>query len=108
MGPIEDLLAAVGRLPSARVEIDDAQASASVRVGARVVADIDLRHGRVLVHAPADVIPTLRQVFPSSQPAASGIALDLADARAGAEAFGAIRRRVDVERLVGQYRDSSP
>jgi hypothetical protein len=74
-GSVEALLAAVQRIPAVTLEIDDAQRSAGVRVGATLIARIDLWHGRVLVHAPADVIPTLRRVFPSSRPAANGIAM---------------------------------
>jgi len=106
--PVEALLAAVRQIPAVSVEIDDAQRSATVRVGARSVACIDLLHGRVVVKAPADVIPTLQPVFPSSRPAANGIAFDLADDHARSEALAAIRRRVRVERVVAQLRDASP
>jgi hypothetical protein len=102
------LLAAVERLPAATLELDDARRTAGVRVGARLVARIDLWHGRVLVDAPGHLIPTLRRVFPSSRPAVDGIAFDLADAQARSDALAAIRRRVDVERVSGQSREASP
>jgi hypothetical protein len=108
MAVVEQLLAAVERLPGVRVEIDGARGSAAVRVGAGLVARVDLGHGRVVVDAPADVIPALQQAFPSSRPATGGIAFDLADEPARADALGAIRRRVDVERVVAQFREASP
>lgn len=107
-GVSETLLAAVERLPSVRVEIDDARRSAGVSVGARLIADIDLEQSRVLVHAPADTIQTLHGAFPSSRPAAHGIVFDLADAEHSAEALAAIRRRAHVETLVPQFREGSP
>jgi hypothetical protein len=105
---VQALLAAVERIPGVELEIDDARTSAAVRVGAQVVARIDLWHGHVVVNAPADVIPTLQGVFPSSTRAATGIAFDLDHAQARSEALPAIRRRVDVERVVAQYREASP
>ena len=108
MRSVETVLVAVERLPAVKLEIDDAQASAGVRVGARLVAHIDLRRGGVLVDAPADTIPTLHRVFPSSRPTAYGIVFDLAHARGSSEALAAIRRRVNVERLVWQLRLASP
>ena len=105
----ESVLSAVEGLPGVEVHIDDAEAEAGVRVGARVVARIDLRgHGGVLVELPEDRIPTLQRVFPSSRPTADGIAFDLADSKCRAEAIAAIRRRVNVERLVWQFRVASP
>jgi hypothetical protein len=74
-------------------------------VAAGLVARIDLRHGGVLVHTPADTIPTLQRVFPSARPAAGGIAFDAADS---SEALAAIRRRVKVQRLLWQFLVASP
>ena len=108
MRSVECILGAVERLPAVKLEIDDSQVSAGVRVGARVVARIDLRHGGVLVDLPADRIPTLQRVFPSCRPTADGIAFDLADAQSCAEALAAIRRRVNVEGFVWQFRAASP
>jgi hypothetical protein len=71
MRSVETILAAVERLPAVNLQIDDAQRSAGARVGARLVARIDLRH-----HC--------------------------------SEALAAIRRRVNVERLVWQFRVASP
>jgi hypothetical protein len=50
----------------------------------------------------------LHHVFPSSRPTDEGIAFDLADARSRSEALAAIRRRVNVERLIPQFRATSP
>jgi hypothetical protein len=105
---VETILAAVEGLPSVKLEIDAAQRSAGVRVGARLVARIDLGHGGVLVSAPAEWIPTLQRVFPSSRATANGIVFDLADSQNCSEALAAIRRRVNVERLVPQFRVASP
>jgi hypothetical protein len=105
---VETILAAVERLAAVKLEIDDAHRSAGVRVGARLVARIDLQHGGVLVSAPAGWIPTLQRVFPSSRQTANGIVVDLADAQDHAEALAAIRRRVNAERLVPQFRVASP
>jgi hypothetical protein len=77
-------------------------------VGARLVARIDLRRGRVLVNSPADTILTPQRVYPSSRPAANGIVFDLRDARACSEALAAIRGRVNVARLIWQIRVASP
>lgn len=108
MRSVESILGAVERLPAAKLEVDDSHVSAGVRVGARIVARIDLRHGGVLVDLPADRIPTLQRVFPSSRPTADGIAFDLADAQSCVEALAAIRRRVNVEGFVWQFRAASP
>ena len=108
IGSLETLLAAVEGLPAVRAERDDAAGSAGVRVGARIVARIDLRHGDVVVHAPADTIPTLQRVFPSARPTADGIAFHVAESKGWAEALEAIRRRVNVERLIWQARVTSP
>ena len=105
---VEAILAAVERIPGAKLEIDARQRSAGVRVGARLVAHIDLRHGRVLVNVPTDTIPTLRRAFPSSRPSAKGIVFDAVNARACSEAVAAIRRRVTMERLAPQLRVASP
>jgi hypothetical protein len=108
MQSVESILGAVERLPAVKLEIDDFQATAGVRVGARVVARIDLRHGEVLVEVPADRIPTLQRVFPSCRATADGIAFDLLDDQSCSEALAAIRRRVNVEDLVWQFRAASP
>jgi hypothetical protein len=68
---LDNILAAVDQMGSAKSEIDEG--SASVRVGARVVAQIDLRRDQVLVNAPPDVIPALQRAFPSSRQAATGV-----------------------------------
>ena len=102
------ILTAAERLPAVAVEFDDARRRAEVRVNARVVAHIDLDHDRVLVTAPADVIPALGRVFPSSRRAAAGIVFDLRDGQTCSEALDAIRRRVNVERFRPQSRLASP
>jgi radical SAM superfamily enzyme with C-terminal helix-hairpin-helix motif len=106
MRSVETILAAVERLPATELEID--ARSAEVRVGGRLVARIDLHQGRVVVHAPADVVPRLQRAFPSSRPAPNGIGFDLAKPSSCLEAFAAIRRRVNVQRLVWQFRGASP
>lgn len=108
MRSVETVLAAVERLPATELEIDDTGRSAEVRVGGRLVARIDLHRGRVVVSAPADVVPRLRRAFPSSRPAPDGIGFDLANASSPLEAFAAIRRRVNVQRLIWQFRGASP
>ena len=108
MESVQTILSEVERLPRVDVEIDDAGGSAEVRVGARVVARLDLRDGGVLVEAPADRIPLLHEAFPSSRSTEDGIAFDLGDSECCSEALEAIRRRVNVERLVWQFRASSP
>jgi hypothetical protein len=108
MQSVEAILAEVERLPAVKLEIDDAESWAGVRVGARVVARIDLRHGGVLVNAPGDMIPTLQRVFPSSRPTPDGIVFDLADPEGCSEALAAIRRRVNVESLIWQVGDALP
>jgi hypothetical protein len=105
---VETILAAVERFPAAKLEIDDAQGSARVRVGARLVAHIDVRQGRVLVNAPGDTLLSLQRVFPSSRPTANGIVFAPADPQDWAEALAAIRRRVNVETLAWQFRVASP
>ena len=79
-----------------------------VQVGGRRVARVDLRDGRVVVYAPADTIPALQRVFPASHPTADGIVFDALDAENCREALAAIDRRVQVERLVPQFRVASP
>jgi hypothetical protein len=108
MRSVETILAAVERLPATELEIDDTARSAEVRVGGRLVARIDLHQGRVVVNAPADVVPSLRRAFPSSRPAPNGIGFDLANSSSCSEAFAAIRRRVNVQRLIWQFRGASP
>jgi hypothetical protein len=106
--PIETIVAAVDRVPAAMVDIDDARTSANVRVGGRIVARLDLRHGRVLVNSPADTLPTLQRVFPSSRPTAEGIVFDLADSQDCSEALASILERVRVEIFMHQARWASP
>jgi hypothetical protein len=77
-------------------------------VAARHVAQLELAHGRVVVIAPADMVPALERVFPSSRPIANGVAFELENAHHHSEALAAIRRRVTVERLMWQFRVSSP
>jgi hypothetical protein len=106
--PGETLIAALEPLPSVRVKVAPGRGSAGVYVDVRRVADIDLDGDAVLVYSPAETIPTLLGVFPSSRPVAEGIAFDLSDAGHCAEALAAIRRRAHVETLVPQFRESSP
>jgi hypothetical protein len=101
------LLSGVERLAGVTLEVDNAQSSAGVRVGARLVAHIDLQDGCVLVNAPADTIATLHRLFPSSRPTAHGIVFDLADSQDCSEALAAIQRRVHVERFSWQFRGAS-
>jgi hypothetical protein len=108
MASSETLLAAVERLPGVRLEIDDARRSAGVHVAARLVAHLELAQGRVVVSAPADIVPTLERVFPRSRPIVNGVVFELEDAHHHSEALAAIRRRVSVERLMWQFRVSSP
>jgi hypothetical protein len=107
-GPVDRLLAALEHQPPARLQVDRRGGSAAVRVGAGVVARIDLRRARVLVDAPADRIPTLRALYPSSRPARGGIVFHLGDSGSYSEALAAIRRRARVQRFVGQFRSGSP
>jgi hypothetical protein len=78
MQAVEGILGAVEGLPAVRLDIDDDQRPAGVRVGAWLVARIDLRRGSVLVSAAA------------------------------AERIPALRRRVNVERLAPRLRVVSP
>jgi hypothetical protein len=104
--PLDDILAAVDQIPSTELEID--QGSARVRVGARVIAEIDLRRDEVVVNAPSDVVSALRREFPSSRPAATGVVFDLAGRQDESVALAASRRRVKVEELAWQARVGSP
>jgi hypothetical protein len=104
----ETLLAAVERLPGVTLEIDDARGLAGVRVAARVVAHLELVQGRVVVGAPADMVPAFERIFPCARPIANGVVFELEDAHHHSEALAAIRRRVMVERLMWQLRVSSP
>jgi hypothetical protein len=61
--PLDSILAAVDKMGSARLEIDEE--AANVRVGARVLARIDLHRDELLVNAPSDVLPALQNAFPS-------------------------------------------
>jgi hypothetical protein len=107
--PVETILAAVEGLPAVKVQINDAAEEAGIRVGARVVARVDLRgSGGVLVELPPERIPTLQAVYPSCRPTADGIVFDLADPQGASEAIAAIRRRVNVERLIWQFQVASP
>ena len=103
---LDNILSAVDQMGPAKLEIDDW--SATVRVGVRVITQIDLRRDQVLVNAPSDVISTLQGVFPSSRPAATGVVFDLADWQNESVAIAAIRRRVKVEQLAWQIRVGSP
>jgi hypothetical protein len=105
---IEELLAALERLPAVTLNIDAACRTGSVRAGGQVVARVDLGHERVLVNAPADFVATLQRVFPSSLPTADGIAFDLAVAGSSTQALAAIRRRVHVQQFLWQLRHQSP
>jgi hypothetical protein len=104
----ETILAAVERMKSVKVEIDEVRASAGVRVGARVVARIDLGRGEVQINAPLDAISLLQRDFPSARPSASGVVFDLTDPENESAALAAIRQRVDLEKLVWQFRARSP
>jgi hypothetical protein len=108
MRSVETILAALERFPAVTLQIDEAHRSAGVRVRYRLVASIDLRHGRVLVNAPVEMIPTLQRAFSASHPTANGIVFDLAHSQGYSEALAAIRRRVNVQRLVWQFRVASP
>jgi hypothetical protein len=77
--PLDNILAAVDKMGSARLEIDEE--AANVRVGARVLARIDLHRDELLVNAPSDVLPALQNAFPSARRAASGLLFDIADSR---------------------------
>jgi hypothetical protein len=104
----EAIVAAVERLPAIALDTDHASHSAAVRVGARVIARIDLRNGSVFVSAPPDTIPTMHRVFPSGRPLGRGMQFDAAGTQGSTDALDAIRRRANVERLVWQFRLRSP
>jgi hypothetical protein len=103
---LESILAVVEQIASVELEVDGE--AANVRVSARLVARIDLRHDEVLVNAPPDTMLILQRAFPSSRPAASGVVFDLADGQDACVALDAIRRRVNVERLAWQSHVASP
>jgi hypothetical protein len=90
---LDALLAAVEHIPAVKLQ-REARESVAVRVGARVVARIDLRDGGVVVHAADTVIPTLHLHARSGSPEV--------------EATAAIRMRVNVEMLTWQLRVASP
>jgi len=98
--PLDNILAAVDKMGSARLEIDEE--AANVRVGARVLARIDLHRDELLVNAP------LQNAFPSARRAASGLVFDIADSRNEPNAVAALHRRVKVEQLAWQVRVGSP
>jgi hypothetical protein len=104
---VASVLAAIKRLPAVELEIDDAHGSAEVRVGTWVVTRIDLERGTVVVTAPADVIPGLQRLFPSSRATANGIVFDVVDCQGRSEALAAINRRANVQRLIPQFRTAS-
>lgn len=106
MCSVEGILAEVGRVSGATLEADDDWAR--LRVGARVVARVDLRKRRVLVEVPPYARSRVRGAFPSSRPTRNGIAFDLAGARDCSEAVRAIRTRVATERMSGQLGSASP
>jgi hypothetical protein len=105
---METIVAAVERIPVVKLEPDEAETSVNVRVGARVVARLDLRHGQALVNSPADTLPKLQKAFPSSRPSANGIVFDVADPKGGSEALRSILERVRVEIFLHQARWASP
>jgi hypothetical protein len=101
---VESTLAAVRRLADVELDGDEAR----VRSRAELVARFDLRHHRVLVRAPQELIPSLRRVFPSSRATPEGIVFDLTRSDACPEAVAAIRKRLEAQRLVAQSRVASP
>jgi hypothetical protein len=105
---VASLLAAIGQIPGVDSEIDCARGAAEARVGAWVIARIDLERNCILVTAPRDAIPTLHRLCPSSRATTEGIALDLVDPQGWSEALAAVRRRAHVQRLIWQYRAASP
>jgi hypothetical protein len=106
--PIDAILAAVRSLPDATLEMDFDRGCASVHVGVRLVANIDLRRGDVLVYLPIDRIPTLRCIFPSARAAPTGILFDLACPQSCSETLAAIRRRANMETLAPRRRIDRP
>jgi hypothetical protein len=107
-GHVEALLEAVQRLVAVRIDRQDAGGSAEVRVGACLIARIDGLHSQVFVYLPADRIPDVRRMFPSSRETAGGLVFDIADPRSASEALAAIRRRAHVETFAPQFRVASP
>jgi hypothetical protein len=105
---VETMLSAISRMPGVGVANDETRGYAEVRVDGRLVARIDLRRGEAHVNAPVDFIPTLQRAFPTSRRSATGIVFDLTSRQDSVVALAAIRRRVNVERLVWQFRAGSP
>jgi hypothetical protein len=107
--PAEAILDAVGHLPAASVQVDEVEREALIRVGARIVARVDLagRHG-VLVVVPRERIPALRKAFPTCRPSAGGVVFDPMDPQGRSEAIAAIRGRAGVARLAWQLAVASP
>jgi hypothetical protein len=101
---VEATIAAVRQLAEVEVDADEAR----VRSRHELVARLDLRHHRLLVRAPRELIPSLRRVFPSSRATRDGIVFDLAHEDACPEAIAAIRKRLDLQRLGPQSRVASP
>lgn len=108
MRSVASVLAEIRRAPAIELEIDDAHCSAEARVDNWVIARIDLERGTVLVTAPADTIPTLQCLFPSSRATTHGIVFDLATSQGRLEALAAIHRRATVQRFIPQFRAASP
>ena len=102
---VKAMLAAIASLSAVTIDVDDALAVAVVRVVTGRVARIDVRHGRVLVHAPADTIAPVQRAFAPTRSAPNGIAFDPGR---HPDALAAIRRRVQVQRLTWQLRTASP
>jgi hypothetical protein len=105
---VETMLSAIKRIPGVGLADDEAHGYTAVRVDGRLVARIDLRRGEAHVNAPADVVAALARAFPTSRPSATGIVFDLTSRQDKLAAAAAIRRRVNVERLVWQFRVGSP
>jgi hypothetical protein len=103
-----ELLAAIRRLPGARVEPGEDPHSASVRVQGRAVARLDLERGEVVVYAPAVWARRLRRGLRSARLTDRGLVFCGRDRRGAAEALQAIEARIDLERFAGQYRYRSP
>ena len=109
MPSVEAFLAEVERLPPpVTLETDEPRGWAVVRAGTRLIGRVDLVGARALVSVPRDRVGAVRRQFPSSHPAADGIAFGLEDARSRSEALAAIRRRAHVQRLASQFRAASP
>jgi hypothetical protein len=106
--PVDAIVTAVRSLSDATLEVDLDHGCVSVQVGVRLVANIDLRRGDVLVYLPIDRIPTLRCIFPSARPTPAGILFDLACPQSCTETLAAIRRRANMETLAPRHRLDSP